>query len=322
MSDDYNGPWYSYKAYITIPDLSRETIIQTLCHDERQELVEKAHVEIRLGQTTQAVIQYHRDNTPGEGDIHPKLFLVVDSGDFQNRGVLLVSLDEYHGYNDALRYPIEEGRDSLNSLCVGNDDWFTFREGSRQPTKWFSLYNLLPEDQEEGFREALQKMNEGLQMVGVNQDEDDDIEARWVTDDEEGSEGSIGSPIRDALGGEGEGDGDEASLGEGVPGEDEEEVQPDEEGWDQIYKAAYAENRDLDQIMDGHALYAQENRRDPSLFAVIDKEYETEGLLIARVTPERDSFRCKGEVAGEFLRWIFINLMTWDEAKSFASSLS
>jgi len=41
-------------------------------------------------------------------------------------------------------------------------------------------------------------------------------------------------------------------------------------------------------------------------------------VLIVQLEPERDSFRCKGEVAGEVLRWIFVNLMTWDEAKEFA----
>jgi hypothetical protein len=55
------------------------------------------------------------------------------------------------------------------------------------------------------------------------------------------------------------------------------------------------------------------------MFVVIDQEYEAEGFLIMRVTPERDSFRCKGEVAGELLRWIWINLMTWDGAKAYAA---
>ncbi|RYP07908.1 hypothetical protein DL765_008978 [Monosporascus sp. GIB2] len=315
--------WLSYKVYITITDLTSDTIIQTLCHDEYDEQLEdpeSVHVEIRLGQTTQALIRCHRDSISRESDIHPKLFLVIDSIDLQSRGVLLVSLDEYHGYNDALRYPIKEGRDVLSSLMIANDDWFTCREGNLRlrsdavPHKWFSLYNFLPKGPEGSFEKAFGKMNEGVHMLGVsNQDEGDDMETGGVAVKEEGSEGSIGGSIEDSLGGEA-----------GVPGEDEEQQQPEEEeeeGWDQIYKAAHRESRNLDQIMDGHASYAQENRQDPSLFAVIDEEYETKGPLIVRIAPHKDSLRCKGEVGGEILRWIFVNLMTWDDAKSFASSL-
>ncbi|RYO78230.1 hypothetical protein DL766_001634 [Monosporascus sp. MC13-8B] len=322
MSDDEHGMWLSYKAYITIPDLTSETVTQALCHEEHDEPLEdpeSVHLEIRLGQTMQALIRYHRDNAPKESDIHPKLFLVIDSIDLQGRGVLPVSPDEYHGYNDALRYPIKEGRDAPSSLMIANDGWFTCREGNlRQrsgvvPHKWFSLYNFLPKGQEGRFEKAFAKMNEGVHMLGVSNQGEGDMEARGGTDKEEGSEGSIGGPIADSLAGEA-----------GVPGEDEEQQQPEEaeeEGRDQIYKAAHLESRDSDQIMDGHASYAQENRQDPSLFAVIDEEYETKGPLIVRIAPHKDSFRCKGEVAGEILRWIFVNLMTWDDVKSFASSL-
>ncbi|RYP62756.1 hypothetical protein DL771_009583 [Monosporascus sp. 5C6A] len=235
MCDGDHGLWLSYKVYITVPDLTSETIIPTLCYDEQLEDPESVHIEIRLGRTTQALIRYHRDNTPRESDIHPKLFLVIDSVDLQGRGVLLVSLDEYHGYNDALRYPIEEGRDVLSSLMVANDDWLSCREGNLRlrsdavPHKWFSLYNLLPKGQEKRFEKAFGKMNEGIHMVGVsNQDEDDDMEAGAGADEKEDSEASIGGTIEDALGGEG--DGDRTSVGAGVPGEDEEPQQPEEEG--------------------------------------------------------------------------------------------
>lgn len=112
---------------------------------------------------------------------------------------------------------------------------------------------------------------------------------------------------------------DEAEVSEGQPNNEAAESEQDDDASHTLYKAAHTDDRDIRHVMDNHSSYVQENRVDPSLFAAIDGEYETEGPLIVRVKPDQDSFRCNGEVAGEILRWIFINFMTWDEAKSFAA---
>ncbi|KAH7145550.1 hypothetical protein B0J13DRAFT_553639 [Dactylonectria estremocensis] len=323
---DYDGQYYEYKVYVTIPDLTRDAVIQALCGDGDEE-VDKVTVEILNGQTTQEVIQHHRGSTPRGGNEHPKLFLVFDTADLEGRGVLLVSLDEYHGYSDALRFSVVEARDNINSLCVGNDGWFTFRENipdaktDAVPVNWFALYNLLPEEKEDDFRTALAKMNEGVQVIGISDDDGMEVDGNSNGD----GSGSDGGSWED-----GNASDDDASIGQPVPSDDEEEADDgdqeeaaaddDDDELPKYYKAARTESRDIQHIMDGHASYAQEDRLDPDRFAAVDEQYKKEGPLIVRVKPQRDSFRCKGEVAGEILRWIFINLMTWDEAKGFSSS--
>lgn len=180
------------------------------------------------------------------------------------------------------------------------------------PVEWFALYNLLP-DQTGDFDKALAKMNEGVQLTGVSDDEmdaDGDSESSnggWedVNDSDDASEAETGE--------------NDAEVSEGQPDNEAAESEQDDDESHTLYKAAHTDDRDIRYVLDNHASYAQENRVDPSLFAAIDGEYETEGPLIVRVKPGQDSFRCKGGVAGEILRWIFINFMTWDEAKSFTA---
>ncbi|TDZ99608.1 hypothetical protein C8034_v000019 [Colletotrichum sidae] len=321
---DYDGQYYAYKVYVTC-DVSRDTIVQALTDDGEEEL-DKITVESRSGQTTQSVITHHRENTTRGGKEHPSRFLVVDSADLEGRGVLLVSLAEYHGFNDGLRFAVKEARDNINSLCVANDDWFTFRESipaqktDTVPVKWYALYNLLPADQQEDFDAAFAKMNEGVQMVGVSDDEAEAAEAE--------GEGGAGSDVGSGSPGDVEVENDaDASMeepdeeqGDVSDGADDEVAETVEDELPKFYKAVTAEGRDLEQIIDQHSSYANENRLDSERFAVIDKEYKKQGPLILRIKPETDSFRCRGDVAGEVLRWMFVNLMTWDEAKSFAGA--
>lgn len=58
------------------------------------------------------------------------------------------------------------------------------------------------------------------------------------------------------------------------------------------------------------------------MFGVIDSEYENQGTFLMRVSPEEDSFRRKGDVAGEISRWIFINSLSWDKVKAFVARLN
>lgn len=317
---DYNGSYYEYKVYVTVSDLTSDAVIQVLFSesDDADEEADEVTVEILQGQTTQAVIRHHRDNTPKGGDKHPKLFLVFDSTDLDGRGVLLVSLDEYRGYDDAVRFPAKEARDSITSLCVANDNWLTFRESmldqktNAVPVEWFALYDLLP-DKTGDFDKALVRMNEGVQLIGVS---DDEMDADGVSEDSNGGWGDVDDSDDASEAATGE---DEAEESKGQADDETAESEQDDDESHTLYKAAHLDSRDIRHVMDNHASYAQDNRVDPSLFAAIDGEYETEGPLIVRVKPDQDPFRCKGEVAGEILRWIFINFMTWDEAKSFAA---
>ncbi|KAJ6440724.1 Cupin domain containing protein [Purpureocillium lavendulum] len=260
----------AFKVYITATGLDEATVIDALCGDDDEDS-DNFKVESLTGRSTQAVAQHHRTANNDEVT-NSKLFLVFDSTDLEERGALIVSLDEYHGFDDAVRYPPEDANNYISSLSIANEDWYTVRQDVPEqktdaaPVEWFALYNLLPKARQADFESALLAMNKGVQDIGVD--------------------------------------------------EPDEEGDPDE--LPKFYKAARAESSDIGQISDAHAAYAEEHGLDENAFAVVDDDYKTKGALIVQVAPERDSFRCKGEVAGEILRWIFVNLMTWSEAKDFA----
>ncbi|KAG6019667.1 hypothetical protein E4U41_003141 [Claviceps citrina] len=279
-----DGPGSAFRVYITAPGLEASAVLEALCRDNEDAADDDAdnfHVEQLEGQSTQAVLQRHRDSDHDETGTHPKLFLVFDSADLAERGALLVGLDEYHGFSDGVRLPPGDANNTISSLSISNEDWYTLRQDvpeektAATPVRWFALYDAVPavskrdgdddDDDDDVFQHALSAMNRGLQDVGVSEPDE-------------------------------EGDADELPA---------------------YYSAVRAGGRSLDQIMGGHPSYAEENALDPARFAVIDGHYGQEGALLVQVSPERDSFRCRGEVAGEILRWVFINFMTWDEAKAF-----
>ncbi|CAG7565362.1 unnamed protein product [Fusarium equiseti] len=320
VSFDEHGDFDEFKAYITTPDVTREQLLPRLVHPEADD-DGAVHIEIHIGKTAQELIQHHRDTTTPitkNSKIHPRLFIVVDTTDLDNRGVLLVALDEYHGFNDAVRGPVEEKRDELMSLSIANDDWSTARQISDEdkpeavPKKYFVVYNLLSD--REAFDEAFEKLNSGLSEVNVQDDENDEnMEADVDFGDEEG-EGNDDTNEQDDDEWEDEEEAEDEEIGE-----DEEK---DEESWDHYYKAFKPEVQNLSNIKDTHRSRALEHNQDPNMFAIIDGKYESQGTLIIRVSPEEDSFRCKDDVAGEILRWIFISFMSWDEAKAFVTRLN
>ena len=121
---------------------------------------------------------------------------------------------------------------------------------------------------------------------------------------------------------------DEGNVGINEQGDDgewedeKEDEDADEEGWDHCYTAFKPEVQTLSNIRDSHRTQAIEHNQDPNIFAVIDSEYENQGTFLMRVSPEEDSFRCKGDVAGEILRWIFISSLSWDKVKTFVARLN
>ncbi|KAM0323311.1 hypothetical protein ACHAQA_008903 [Verticillium albo-atrum] len=321
ISFEEHNSFFSFRVYITVPGVTRETVVPLIRHPDA-DWDDNILTEIHLGQTTQSLIRHHRETTPitRNSDIHPRLFIIVDSTDFQERGVMLVALDEYHGHDDAVRGAIEEVPDALRSMSIGNDEWWTMKQVQHDdhpkavPMKWFTAYNLHPD--EETFETAFKKLDEGLYDVHVRQDEDDEAMAVETVEDGSTSESPVGSDVGE--------DNAESQMPDAENEEEEEEepVLEEEDEGDGIdfYKAFKPEDCSLDSVVDRHAAQALENKQDPNMFAVIDNNYETQGVLIVRVSPEKEMFRCKGEVAGEILKWIFINFMTWDEAEAFASA--
>ena len=87
------------------------------------------------------------------------------------------------------------------------------------------------------------------------------------------------------------------------------------------YQAAESDVKTIDQLIDNHYRYANAHQLDPGMFAAVDLEWKDQGILIYNLTQQgkTDSFRRKGPTAGEILNWVFVGLMTWEEAKSFGS---
>ncbi|KAH6876736.1 hypothetical protein B0T10DRAFT_585128 [Thelonectria olida] len=259
-----------FKVYVTA-DLDHDAVINALCDDDEED-AGNFKLETLRGQKTQDLIQRHRNRAQEQPYAHPTLFLVFDTEDLDERGVLLVSLDEYHGFDDAVRYPPEDANSYISSLSIENEDWYTLRQdvpdekNKASPVNWFALYNLLPSSQHDKFTDAALAMNSGTQYLGID--------------------------------------------------EPEEHLDVDE--LPKLYRAIRPDRSDIGVICDRHASLAENSALCMGQFAAIDDDYKIGGALIVQVKPQRDSFRCKGEVAGELLRWIFINLMDWDEAKEFA----
>ncbi|KAM0277423.1 hypothetical protein ACHAQH_005785 [Verticillium albo-atrum] len=308
MFADYDGSGGSYKVYITTPDLSPETVHHMLCHDATMQDPDSISIESCPGKTAQAIFQHHLLNMPEFDDIDPRFILIFDSAAVQERGILLVSISEYHGYADALRYHVDDGRNTLNSLAIAVENWHTCREcdsldeaGGRS-TNWFALYSLLPPGQEEDFQKAFDKMNEGLKYVGLSdEDEDqgmesavDDAEVEEDHDDEE----SNASTIEDALGPEMAED--EASVDEDELVDDDDVIGLDD-GSNLIYKPVYDQSCDLAKVMDMHATFAQSNSMNANMFAAIDGEYETEGC-------EFVAFAASNQ--GQYVAYIFTTAVT------------
>ncbi|KYK58482.1 hypothetical protein DCS_05498 [Drechmeria coniospora] len=263
-----------FKVYITA-DLDKVTVMRALCGDDEED-AENFDPMLFRGQTTQQVIRYHREEVSNEYHGHSKLLIVFDDEDLLRRGVLLVSLREYHGFDDAVRCPPEHANVYVSALGIDNEDWYAVRLDvpddmtPAEPVDWFGLYNLLPDSRRHVFDEAVRAMNKGLQDVGVDVSSDD------------GEDGEADDLPR-------------------------------------LYRPLHPARRDVAKVKSDHGLHARRHGLDRRRFAVVDEHYETRGALVVQLEPS-DSFRCRNEAAGEILRWLFINFMTWDEAKRFAAT--
>ncbi|KAK5700520.1 hypothetical protein LTR97_005037 [Elasticomyces elasticus] len=268
--------------------------INTLLSEDTQGSVREDQYQIRdIEGTAQTVCQFHRENVQPRCEPEYKdLFVVFDRKEAVQQGVLVVNLAPEHGYPDAIRQLPGNAIETIASLSIVNDDWFTQRETDEEhktelvPQDWFALYNLMSDKAE--FSKAKIMMNRGVQYIGVEEDEDEDEE----DDDEEDDQ--------DENGNEGGSHEDSPVLSR------------------EFYRGVKPDTTVLDEIVSQHREIASRVNLSADFFAAIDERYKTEGALIARAPPGQDSFRFKGPAAGEILGWIYLGFMTWDEAKDFA----
>ena len=258
-------------------------------------------LESFTGETAQRTIQHHRDSVRPDDEYYSNLFLVVDRPNVSEHGVLMVSLDAFEGYFDGLRIETGLAGDAVGSLSIFNTDWHEHRDDydeertNLKPSGWFALYDGLPSGQEASFRLAFKAMNDGLGVLDFGDD---------------GGDGNIGDSDADDGRGGGDGDGN---------GNENDSMPTTQRNYYRAVKTRGDE--DTSQIIANHAQYAETNRLDPHMFAVVDDaDWKDKGVLIVKVTSEDvDSFRRKGPAAGEMLNWIYIGFMTWEEAKNWDS---
>lgn len=237
------------------------------------------------GHTALETIQYHRDVVKANDVYILELFVIVDRPNVLEEGVLVVNLDPEHGYIDAVRYPASIAADVVPSLSICNHEWVEDR------------VEVSPE------YEKLRPTN----WFAVYD---------LLPSSEQKSFRSALFFLDDGL----------TSLCYGPESshrhENDEERRMERNYYSPV-KLEGQENKNLDQIIASHAQYAKANNLDPIHFVVVDDvEWEEKGILFIRTTSEGvvDRFRRQGRTAGEMLNWIFIGLMTWEEAKNWDSS--
>lgn len=166
---------YRFKVYNTCG--SSPENINTLLSADTDGSVDEGQYEIQnLQSTAQTVCQHHREHVSAGSDFDKSLFVIFDREEARMQGVLLVNMDPYHGYPDAVRELPDSAIETLASLSISNTDWYTVRETDEEhktalvPQDWFALYDMTTSrDDSAGAKTA---MNYGLQNVGLDEDEE------------------------------------------------------------------------------------------------------------------------------------------------------
>ena len=248
------------------------------------QLYEMYRIDSYTGHTALETIEYHRNILRMNEDYVPHLFIIIDRMNLKDEGVLVVNLEPEHGYIDGLRRKAAEAADIIASLEIYNETWDEDRDNCRREKTLLNPFDWF------AVYNLLQPTAEEQKSFRS---------ALFYLDDGVSSLG---------YGSDWEGFGDD---------EKRKMVR-------QYYHPVEMKGvRDLDQIATTHGQYAEANDVDPTMFVVIDEtQWEEKGILFVKVTPDGviDKFRRKGPTTGEMLNWIFIGLMTWEEAKNWDSS--
>ena len=247
------------------------------------ELHEMFRIDSYSGHSALETIQYHRDILRTNKDYVPHLFLIIDRHNVKE-GVLVVNLEPEHGYVDGLRYKAPQATAVIASLEIYNTTWDEDRDthDERPP--------LAPRD--------LFAVYNVLPSTAGNQESFQS--ALFYLDDGVSSLG---------YGSDWEGFGDNNTR--------------------RMVRSYYCPAeidgvKDLDKVIAKHRQYAEANGLDTTMFVIVDEtDWEEKGILFVKITPDGlvDKFRRKGPTAGEMLNWIYIGLMTWEEAKHWDSSI-
>ena len=268
-----------FKIYYIASPIVPETVSQEINADHGYD---GCHLEHYWNHTVKETIQHHREIVKPGGQYHPDLIMIIDRSDISAGGILVLNLD-YHGYVDAIRREKNEAGNIVGSLSILNTAWCEERSAYGEKSKF------VPRD-----HFALYNLLPNVAITATAKDEKNSFDAAVKLMNE-----GIGSPDL--------------------------ETEEDEGSYEILahprvfYQPIESNDKDLDQIVASHDQLAQERQLDSSMLAVVDSNWEDEGVLIIKMTQgkEVDSFRRKGYAAGEMLSWIFIGFTTWEEAKNW-----
>ena len=241
------------------------------------------YIENYQDHSAQGTVQHHLESVRPGDRYYLQYFIIIDRFDIANQGVMVLNTD-YNGYIDAVRREADSVNDIVRSLSITNTDWWEERGDTTQNES-----HLVPIN-----RFAL------YNLLPTEQQQSSFEEALFLMND--------GLGILDLS--------DSTSSGGTINDSDSpREAQRD------YYQAAESDGKTIDQLVNDHYQYANTHQLDPGMFAVVDPDWKDQGILIYNLMQQGrfDSFRRKGPTAGEMLNWVFVGLMTWEEAKNFGS---
>lgn len=277
-----NLPDSEFKAYLNTG--LEDVPIEALKYFSKRRLNDLYEIDTSYnGHTALEVVQHHQDVVKANNIYVLEYIIIIDRPDVAKEGVLIVHISPEDGFIDAVRQPASEAANIPPSLSISNTDWIDERIDISPKRK-----NYYPINWFAVYNLLPPTRQEAFQS------------ALFFLDD------------------------GMTSLCYGL---DSDEDEPNNKR--QINREYYCpvnmdgEERNLDQTIAKHAQYARAHNLDPIHFAVVDDtEWEEKGILFVKVIKDDsvDRFRRKGPTAGEMLNWIFVGLMTWEEAKNWDSS--
>ena len=301
VDSEFNLTMENMPVYNTVGTKDIQQILHKLNEEnELYELVPGFHNTKPL-----AVLDHFKAVADRDLLTHSRVLFVVDREAVEKHGLLLI-LTSHHGFLDAVRRLLNE--DDTGGLGAalenGCQNWEYVREMPHpsdplKPYRRYAVYNSAL-----GLENS---PNESIQITTYDS-------SRYAN-----------PRLFDLL----------QTLSRGLDelypfSEDLPKVIPEDgrraEGPD-IYVGVTTTGKSIDEIKTMHVGIAKENNLDQDYFIIIDQSWETEGLLFVKLQPEdkeeelqrgNDEFRhpATSVKAGELLNWIFMGLMTWEDAKA------
>ena len=289
--------------YIPVYNAAGIENIDQILHELNEEDVNYEIVQGFRNAKPLTILDHFRAVADRDTVAYSRVLFVVDREDVEKYGLLLVKTS-YHGFPDAVRCSLnEDNPGGLGaSLDIGHQNWayvreMTYPSDPLKPYRRYGVYNS---------------------VLGLEHSSDCSIQITTYDSPREHN-----PRFYDLLRTLSHGLGDLNEYNENFPEDGRRSEFRD------IYVGISTPGKSVEEIKAMHAGVAAENNLDQEYFIFIDQDWEKEGLLFAKFHPKseedglqggNDEFRhpATSVKAGELLNWIFMGLMTWEDAKASA----